>query len=127
MTILLKYTIYATTPPSRYTTHDEHCCDCSNCWGNQREEGAQDCPYGIPQFCMICNEKSVFGLSLEKDHSTDIMNHSHTGSVAFWVCDKHLEDEKLLNVLRKGVPRYIAKNRRKLISFVRKEMEKDLI
>lgn len=125
---LLRYTVFAMTPPSRFDEDDDHCCDCSNCWGNQREEDAQPCPYAIPQFCMICNCESTIGLSLDRDIQSKLPLGKHAGgNVVFWVCDNHLEDKKLLSILQKGVDSKIARNKRKLISYVRKEMEKELV
>lgn len=122
---LLKYTVYGRTPPSYDVPIEEHCCDCEGCWGGYEPK---ECPYMVPQVCMLCGAKSTFALSLEREQEgKTIFNHSHAGSVCFWVCDKHCEDKKLLSVLKKGVPSSTARSKAKLISFVRKAMEKDLI
>jgi hypothetical protein len=120
---LLKYTVYAMTPPSYDVDEDEHCCDCEHCWD---WPDFKECPYMVPQFCMLCNDKSTLALSLDRDIQTKLSLGKHAGgSILFWVCDKHVEDKKLLGILQRGVDSKIARNKRRLISYVRGEMERE--
>lgn len=108
------------TPPSYDIDEDEHCCDCEGCWDQDKE-----CPYMVPQFCMLCNDKSTIGLLVDREIQSKLPMGKHAGgSALFWACDNHVNDEKLLTVLKKGVPFNIAHNRAKFSSFVRREIEK---
>jgi hypothetical protein len=120
---LLRYTVFAMTPPSHIDEDEDHCCDCEGCWDGYIPK---ECPYMVPQFCMLCNDKSTIGLSLDRDIQSKLPLGKHAGgNVLFWVCDKHLEDKKLLDILQKGVDSKIARNKRRLISYVRGEMERE--
>ncbi len=119
---VLKYTVYGRTPPTRNTDKSDHCCDCSMCW---KEPDFKECPYMIPQFCMVCNNKSIFALSLDRESINPELGNRQNGSVCFWVCGKHSDDEKVLEVLRSGVPSSLARNKRKLISYVRQKTEEE--
>lgn len=117
---ILKYTVHGMSAPSRCP--EDHCCDCEGCWVQDKE-----CPYAVVQKCMLCGDRSVFALCLDRPFNHTMVRNPDAGRALFWVCDNHVNDEKLLAVLKKGVPFDTAHSRAKCSSFVRREIEKTLV
>lgn len=117
---LMKYSALAVTPPSYDVPEDEHCCDCDGCWIQDKE-----CPYGVPQFCIICNDKSTLAIILQRDYDLKkpMMEQKLDTGSKFWICDKHLEDQNVLSILKEGIPTKISRNRKKMSAFVRDKLE----
>jgi hypothetical protein len=122
---VFRHTKYKINPPSHIPNYSEHDCRKEKCWERVHCEQCGDCvnmcPYVIPQYCMVCDEPSFFGYSLDYERRISVV------TMPFWVCDKHMEDDNLLDILEKGIPLKIAKDDKKLINYVKKELDKKLI
>lgn len=121
-----RHTKYKIDPPSHIPNYSDHDCRAEGCWQKTYCEQCQDycrkmCPYVIPQYCMVCDEPSFFGYSLDYERRISVT------TMPFWVCGKHLYDDNLEDILKKGIPLKFAKDDKKLIEYVKNELDKKLV
>lgn len=121
-----RYTNYKIDPPSDIPEEIEHDCQQEGCWKWTYTEydGGYDirlCPFRIPQYCLICGAESFVAFSV------DLEIGDRVSCMPFWVCDNHLCDEKLCDVLKEGIPLKQGLTNRRAASFVKKELEKSVL
>lgn len=120
-----KFTKYKINPPSDIPEEIEHDCQKEECWKWTFTEydGGYDirlCPFRIPQYCLICGVESFVALSV------DLETGIRVSCMPFWVCDDHFDDEKLIQILREGIPLKQGLTNRRAATYVKKALEKDM-
>ena len=78
----------------------EHCCGCAGCYRSRTHKcpdfGSEghDCKLIDPKYCEICKQKAEIGYPMTDKNDKIVY--------MFWACEKHANDPKLEDMLRKG-------------------------
>jgi hypothetical protein len=88
----------------------EHCCGCAGCYDDTSEEevethscpdfnesggGEHECKIRDPVYCNICGQKAEIGYPMTDDNGKEVFT--------FWTCEKHTNNPKIENALRRGI------------------------